>query len=118
MELRPPLDSDKQNEKEEITWNTGNTFRLQKAMFTIGAVSIGVWQGVAMNSLKFHLGPPCPTLLCPAGGSPLKWPYGRFRGGPPEDGRPVAVFYPFGHPTPYAYDAVRIRFKSLGLERI
>jgi hypothetical protein len=36
-----------------------------------------------MDSLKFHLGPPCPTLLCPAGGPPLKWPYGRFRDGPP-----------------------------------
>jgi hypothetical protein len=30
--------------------------------------SIGIWQGVAMNSPKFHSGPPCPTLLCPAGG--------------------------------------------------
>jgi hypothetical protein len=39
-------------------------------------------RGVAMESLKFHLGPPCPTLLCPAGGTPLKQPYGRFRGGP------------------------------------
>jgi hypothetical protein len=33
-----------------------------------------------MDSLKFHLGPPCPTLL-----------------------RPAAVFYPFNHPIPYAY---------------
>jgi hypothetical protein len=24
---------------------------------------VGVWQGVAMDSLKFHPGPPCPTLL-------------------------------------------------------
>jgi hypothetical protein len=31
-----------------------------------------VWQGVAMNSLMFHPGPPCPTLLRPAGRSPLK----------------------------------------------
>jgi hypothetical protein len=23
----------------------------------------GVWQAVAMDSLKFYLGPPCPTLL-------------------------------------------------------
>jgi hypothetical protein len=41
---------------------------------------MGVWQGVAMDSLKFHPGLPCPTLLCPA-----------------------AVFYPFGHHTSYAY---------------
>jgi hypothetical protein len=42
---------------------------------------IGVWQGVAMYSLKFHLGPPCPNLLCPVGGPPLKWPISCFRGG-------------------------------------
>jgi hypothetical protein len=38
---------------------------------------------VAMDSLKFHPGPLCPTLLRLAGGSPLKRPYGRFRSGPP-----------------------------------
>jgi hypothetical protein len=43
---------------------------------------MGVWEVVAIDSLKFHLGPPCPTLLRPAGWSPLKRPYGRFRGGP------------------------------------
>jgi hypothetical protein len=32
---------------------------------------------------KVHLGPPCPTLLHPAGGPPQKRPNGRFRGGPP-----------------------------------
>jgi hypothetical protein len=40
--------------------------------------SMGVWQGVAMESLKFHPGLPCPTLLCPAGGLPLEqtsWPF-------------------------------------------
>jgi hypothetical protein len=31
--------------------------------------SKGVWQGVAMDSLKFHTGLPYPTLLCSAG-----WP--------------------------------------------
>jgi hypothetical protein len=45
-----------------------------------------------MNSLKLHPGQPCPTLLCPA------------------DGRPAAVFYPFGHPTPYAYVIYRSYF--------
>jgi len=29
---------------------------------------MGVWQGVAMDSLKFHPGPACLTLLCPVGG--------------------------------------------------
>jgi hypothetical protein len=44
-------------------------------------IFIGVWQGVAMNSLKFHPGPPCHTLLCPVGGPHLKRAYSRFRGG-------------------------------------
>jgi hypothetical protein len=44
---------------------------------------MSVWQGVVMDSLEFHTGPPCPTLLCPVGGAPLKRPYGRFWGGPP-----------------------------------
>jgi hypothetical protein len=37
-------------------------------------ISIGVWQGVTMDSSKFQPGAPCPTLLCPAGGPPLKRP--------------------------------------------
>jgi hypothetical protein len=42
-----------------------------------------VWQGVSMDSLKFHSGPPCPTLLRLAGGTPPKQLYGRFWGGEP-----------------------------------
>jgi hypothetical protein len=50
--------------------------------------NISIWEGMAMDSLKFHLGLPCPTLLQPAGGSPaagppLKRPYGCFSGGLP-----------------------------------
>jgi hypothetical protein len=55
---------------------------------------VGVWQGVALDSLKFHLGPPCPTLLRPVGGAP--------RVAPAQGGQPAAVFHPHGHPTPYA----------------
>jgi hypothetical protein len=44
---------------------------------------MGVWEGVAMDSLKFHLGLPCPTLVRPAGWPPLKRPYRHFKGGPP-----------------------------------
>jgi hypothetical protein len=40
-----------------------------------------IWQGVTMDSLKFHPGLPCPTLVRPMGVPPLKQPYGRFRGG-------------------------------------
>jgi hypothetical protein len=42
-----------------------------------------------MDSVKFHPGPPCPTfsgVACQQGG------------------RLAAVYYPLGHPTPYAYD--------------
>jgi hypothetical protein len=52
---------------------------------------MGVWQGVAIDCLKFYPGPPCPPLLRPAGGPPLKRPYGRFRSGTPADGRPAAI---------------------------
>jgi hypothetical protein len=44
---------------------------------------MGVWQGEAMDSLKYHSGSPCPTFLSSAGGPPHKPPYGSFRGGLP-----------------------------------
>jgi hypothetical protein len=44
--------------------------------------SMGVWRGVAMDSLKFHLGLPCLTFLRPAGRPALKRPYGHFWGSP------------------------------------
>jgi hypothetical protein len=57
-----------------------------------------VWQGVAMDSLKFHLGQPCLTLLRPACRPPLKRPYSCFRGGPPTGqaayGRLLPLFTP------------------------
>jgi hypothetical protein len=42
------------------------------------------------------------TLLCSAGGPPLKQPSGRFKGGPPQGKQPAAVFNPLESPTPYA----------------
>jgi hypothetical protein len=42
--------------------------------------NMGIWQGVDMDSLEFHPGPPCPTLLRPASGPPLKRPYDCFSG--------------------------------------
>jgi hypothetical protein len=74
-----------------------------------GVGIMDVWQGVAMDSLKFHPGPLCPTLLCPLGRSPLKWPYSRFGVARPQGGRRAVVFYSFGHPTPYAYGRYRWR---------
>jgi hypothetical protein len=35
---------------------------------------MGIWQRVAMDSLKFHLGRESPTLLRSAGGPPQGWP--------------------------------------------
>jgi hypothetical protein len=55
-------------------------------------MGMGIWQGVPMDSLKFPKVPSWSTLL-----PPLKGPKD------PKGGRPAAVFYPFGHPTPYAY---------------
>jgi hypothetical protein len=59
---------------------------VSRLMFSTALVALllililGVWQGVTMDSLKFHLGLPRPTLLRPADGPPLKRPYGHFRG--------------------------------------
>jgi hypothetical protein len=56
---------------------------------------MGVWHGVAMDSLKYHYGP---TPLSPAGGPPLKRPYWHFRGGSPTGqaacGRPLPPWTP------------------------
>jgi hypothetical protein len=80
----------------------------QKARINIGQnqahILMGVWQEVAINSLKVHPDLPCPTLLHPASRPPLKRPYSHFRDGPPTG--QAAIFYPFGHPshpTLYAY---------------
>jgi hypothetical protein len=63
---------------------------------------MGVWQGVAMDSLKLHPVPPCLTLLCPARGPPQ--PLTAVSAvACPQSGWPAAVLHPFGHPTMYAY---------------
>jgi hypothetical protein len=53
---------------------------------------------LATDSLKFHPGPPCHTLLRPADETPV---LGVAR---PQGGHPVAVFCRFRHPPPYACD--------------
>jgi len=42
--------------------------------------TIGVWEGVAMDSLKYRQGPPCPTPLRSAGGPPLTWLFSHLQG--------------------------------------
>jgi hypothetical protein len=60
-----------------------------------------------MDSLKFHQGTLCPTLLRPAGRSPLKRPYnGRFSGSLPARRAVCGRLLPLGLPRPYAYDDV------------
>jgi hypothetical protein len=54
---------------------------------------MGVWQGVAMDSLKCHLSPLCLNLLMAILGVAQL-----------QDGWLAAIFYPFGHPMPYTYD--------------
>jgi hypothetical protein len=70
---------------------------------------MGIWQGVVMDFLKFHLGPPCPTFLRPVGGPPLKRPYSSYRSSPTAWGRPAAILCPFGHPMPYTYELLKRR---------
>jgi hypothetical protein len=43
-----------------LTWGGGLQYNYSKP----------VWQRLSTDSLKFHLGLPCPTLLRPAGGPP------------------------------------------------
>jgi hypothetical protein len=59
-----------------FAWRAWTTFSDLQMYVCLG--SIGVRQGVAMDSLNLHPGPPCPTLLCPAGGPPLKRLYAQF----------------------------------------
>jgi hypothetical protein len=66
--------------------------------------AMGIYQWVAMDSIKFNQGSPCPTLLCPTDRLPQKHPYCHFRGGPP-----AAFFYPFRYPLPYAYGSNKNR---------
>jgi hypothetical protein len=60
--------------RQDITWRAVASKK--------SSITRPVWQGVATDSLKFHLGPLYLTLLRPAGGPCPKWHYGRFRGGP------------------------------------
>jgi hypothetical protein len=48
---------------------------------TLSLKGMAVWQGLVMDSLKFHPGLPCPAFLCPACGLPLKQHHGCFSGG-------------------------------------
>jgi len=70
----------------------------------VAEINMGIGQGVAMDSLKFHPGLPCPTLLPPAGGPPPERPYDCFRGCPPAGWAACGCLLPSGHPTLYAYE--------------
>jgi hypothetical protein len=55
------------------------------------------------------LGPAMPHPSKPCRWQPLKQPFGHFRSGRPQDRRPMAVFYPLEHSTPYASVSVNIK---------
>jgi hypothetical protein len=60
-----------------------------------------VRERVSTDSLKFHVGPPCPTIYALQAGHPPNglmavWGVARSQGG-----RPAAVFFPLGYPFPY-----------------
>jgi hypothetical protein len=63
-----------------------------------GYGNIGVWQGVTMDFLKYHYSPPCPTVLCLAGGPPLKQPYGLSKDGLPTGQAACGRLLPFWTP--------------------
>jgi hypothetical protein len=67
---------------------------------------------VAKESLTFHVGPPCPTLLRPVGGPSLKRPYGRVTGSPPAGHAACACLLPLW--TPHAVRLSRV-FSLRGL---
>jgi hypothetical protein len=61
---------------------------------------ISVWQWVALDSLIFHPGPPCPTFLRLTGGQRATCRKAVSGVARPHSGRPAAVFHPFGQRTP------------------
>jgi hypothetical protein len=74
---------------------------------------IGVWQGVAMDSLKLHLGPPHPTPLCPLGRSPLKRSLDRFRGGMPAGLAAFDRLLPYWTPHAICYIFISVAAATL-----
>jgi hypothetical protein len=75
-------------------------FSLKQILTVFRLISMGVRQGVAMDSLKLHMGLRGPTFLCPASGRAPEMVIAEVAH--PTGGRPGAVFNPLGHPTPYA----------------
>jgi hypothetical protein len=82
-------------------------FRLNYYYLVTRVSDIGVWKGVPMDSLNFHPGPLCLTLLHPARGDTPVMALVISGVVHQQDGRPAPIFYPFGHPTPYAYEHLR-----------
>jgi hypothetical protein len=82
-----------------------------KILNRFSQISMGVWQGVAMDSLKFYPGPTCPILLRPAGTPPLKRPHSHFGGSPPAEYAACSLLLPLWTPN-----AVRHCCSNLGLK--
>jgi hypothetical protein len=67
-----------------------------------------------MDSLKFHPGLPCLTLLCPAGGPLPKWPYSHLWGGSPA-GQAACSHHlpPWTHHTVWGFPTVYCSHSSV-----
>jgi hypothetical protein len=90
-----PYASEVQTQQSLTLWLFYLSFHLPSSY-----LAMGVWQGVAMDSLKFYPGPPCPTFIHRAGRPHLKRPNCRFRGGPPTGRAAFGCLLP--HWTPHA----------------
>jgi hypothetical protein len=80
--------------KEEITLEMNLEITLEMTLEGFCLCSRPLWQGVSTDSLKFFPGLPCPTLLCPAGGPPMKQLYSNFWSGPPAGRTPCSCLLP------------------------
>jgi hypothetical protein len=74
-------------------------------------LDIVIWQGVAMDFTKYHSGPPCLTILPPAGGPPLKQPYGRFWNDPPTERAASGRYIPPWTPRAIRLNAMNLKTK-------
>jgi hypothetical protein len=70
--------------------------------------TMGVWQGVAMDSLKYHRGPPDPSTSC--GRATTETAYSHFMGGPPAGRAACGCLLPVW--TPHAMYACAKDFTS------
>jgi hypothetical protein len=75
-------DADAQGNEVDADGEVGAAL-YDEASHVLDKTCMGIWQGVAMDSLRFNPGPPCHTFLRSVGRPLMKRPYDCFRLGPP-----------------------------------